>query len=206
MAIAVSTPTLPTDVDDTMKRIILNAEDFLARTGSKLLKPLPNTATLFTSIDLPDPPSYLPRLLGEGVQNDVALEMDRAFQIRANELRQRSVISLNRACTSLRATPSDLPHSKLEEHVVSVFTELYTRQLSAWMDAGIALLRKQGVSRPANKKSPLQSTQQQQHPTSFNHVRCDVNAVWPVLNHSLAGIRSSTRTLLRRKPFPQPRG
>ncbi|OJA19545.1 mating-type homeodomain transcription factor A2 [Rhizopogon vesiculosus] len=87
------------------------------------------------NISLPDAPSLQPALMAVGAHPETSLAMDEVYQKRATELRAVCRRTITNVCST--QYPSEfrlVPDNK----VLSVFTELYLRQLADWRESVVS--------------------------------------------------------------------
>ncbi|KAG1762939.1 homeodomain protein 2 [Suillus occidentalis] len=104
-------------------------------TSHTLPQPLPS------NISLPDPPPIRPALMASGARPDVLLAMDHTYQKRAADLRALYHSAVTFICSNQAQYPSKL-RCVSEQKIISVFTELYLKQLLAWREEGVVLYLK----------------------------------------------------------------
>lgn len=88
-------------------------------------------------VNLPSPRPLLPSLLEAGFGREIATEMSKTYQRRAEELRgriQESVIATCRRIAGLPVVTLGTSPDLLVRKVVSTFTELYLRRLEQWKE------------------------------------------------------------------------
>jgi hypothetical protein len=91
-----------------------------------------------TVIALPDPLPIQPALITAGAHPEISLEMERAYQKRAADLRTHYQSTVTVICSNQAQYPSKYRYTS-EQKILSVFTELYLRQLASWREEGVAL-------------------------------------------------------------------
>ncbi|KAG2118042.1 homeodomain protein 2 [Suillus discolor] len=151
-----------TAVDLVLRRIIQSAQEtqrlciaYPTSLGSPAYQSSPRQP--LTSMSLPDPPSIKPALIAAGACPEIAQAIDQAYQKRATDLRN----VCHSAVTLIYSTkyPSNVRHSP-NQKVLSVFTELYLRQLVTWREEGVASYLKHS---PTGDKTQTSSS------AKFNH-------------------------------------
>jgi len=93
------------------------------------------------NFSLPDPPPIQPALIAAGACSEIALAMDHAYQKRAADLQALCRSAVTQVCSNQAQYPSKFRYVS-EQKVLSVFTELYLKQLVAWREQGVALFCK----------------------------------------------------------------
>lgn len=154
---------------EILKRIIQRSQDFVAHSSvnvttsscSLASQSLPQQSHV-ANISLPDPPPMQPALVAAGACPEIASAMDQAYQKRAADLQAlcRSAVTL--VCSNQAQYPSKYRYVS-EQKVLSVFTELYLKQLVTWRDEGVVLYLKH--SSTDDKTNALSRA------AKFNHVR-----------------------------------
>ena len=147
-----------------LEDIIATAGRYRAPSISRASGRIPSICTSIPS--LPDPPSLLTPLLNLGATAQVANNMNKVYQARACELRERYQSAISKA--QLELSKHDSPYSaSTEKQLASVLTQCYFNTLREWKEEAIAMLQK--------KISVLRHNAPTEHPqpksTSFNHVR-----------------------------------
>ncbi|KAG2156649.1 homeodomain protein 2 [Suillus bovinus] len=116
-------------VDSILKQIIKRAQQIQSlthpsvSTSSDSLALQTYSPRPLVNISLPDPPPIRPALLAAGARPEISLAIDQAYQKRAADLKA--------------AYPSDFRHGH-DQKVLSVFIELYLKQLVTWREEGVA--------------------------------------------------------------------
>ncbi|KAJ8597622.1 homeodomain protein 2 [Rhizopogon salebrosus TDB-379] len=130
-----------TSVDSVLKQIMQHVQKCLTHpsisTSSRSLasqSPSPRHAI----IALPDPPPMQPALITAGAHPEISLEMEKTYQKRAADLRAHYQSAVTVICSNQAQYPSKYRYAP-EQKVLSVFTELYLRQLASWREEGVAL-------------------------------------------------------------------
>ena len=158
-----------------LEDIITIAGRYRAPSGSCASVGIPSTRT---PLSLPDPPSLLTPLLNLGATAQIAEGMNKMFQTRACELRERYHSAISKAQTEL--DKHDSPHSaSTEKQLASALTQCYLKTLREWKEEAITMLQKKLSSlcqKPPAGYPPPKST-------SFNHVRFITRRV----NHNING-------------------
>ncbi|KAG1885469.1 homeodomain protein 2 [Suillus subluteus] len=133
---------------EILKRIIQHSQDFVTHSSVNVAtsscslecQSLPRQSHI-VNISLPDPPPIQPALMAAGACPEISLAMDQAYQKRAVDLQAlcRSAVSL--VCSNQAQYPSKFRYVS-EQKVISVFTELYLKQLVTWREEGVVLYLK----------------------------------------------------------------
>jgi hypothetical protein len=153
---------------EILKRITQRAQDCLAlpsiSTLSHSFKFPPQSCSPRRPIDitLPDPPPIQPALIAAGAHLDISLAMDQEYQKRAAELRVFCRSAAANVCSNQAQYPSKFRYVS-EQKIMSVFTELYLKQLVTWRDDCVALYLKHSTA--GDKPQPSIGT------PKFNYVR-----------------------------------
>ncbi|KAG1841722.1 homeodomain protein 2 [Suillus tomentosus] len=112
------------------------------------------------NITLPDPPPIQPALIAAGAHPEISLAMDQEYQKRAAELRAFCRSATAHVCSNQAQYPSKFRYVS-EQKILSVFTELYLKQLATWREDCVILYLKH--SSTGDKSQPSSGT------PKFNH-------------------------------------
>ncbi|KAF8119221.1 hypothetical protein EV363DRAFT_1201276 [Boletus edulis] len=89
-------------------------------------------------IRLPDPPSLYPTLITIGAEERVAREMDRAYNVRALELRSYYEQSISDAFAAIADSP--FPYD-FEKRILDKFASLYLTRVKSWIEDGVTVYK-----------------------------------------------------------------
>lgn len=153
-----------TSVDSILKSIIQRTQDFVACSSvSTLSRSLVSQSPLclrpIADIPLPDPPRIQHALMAAGALPGISLEIEQAYQKRAAELQALTHSTITHILSN--QSQSNFRYVS-EQKILSVFTELYLRQLSAWRASLVSCIENSSTSDKAQTSSCA---------TKFNHVR-----------------------------------
>jgi hypothetical protein len=184
-------------IESILKRIIERAQECLAHpsvsASSRLFTPQSYSPRQpIANISLPDPPSMQSALLAAGACPEISLAMDQAYQKRAAELRTSCHSAVTHIYSNQAQYPSKFRYGT-EQKLLSLFTDLYVRQVVAWKEEGVDLYLKRSFTRTSDNAQALSGTQK------FNHVSLPFYHRIFFLTIS-QGICSTARILLCREP------
>nr|WDY60850.1 HD MAT HD2 protein [Suillus brevipes] len=121
-----------TSVESILKQIMQNVQE-LARpsmsTSSRLLASQCSRRQPIADISLPDPPPIQHALISAGAHPETSLAIEQAYQKRAAELRAVCHSAVTLICSN--QYPSNFRPAP-DQKVLSVFTEIYLKQLVTW--------------------------------------------------------------------------
>lgn len=106
----------------------------------------------FSAISLPEPPSLLSALVNLGAPTVLAEDMQRAYQKRANELKQQYEATVVRATLALSQYPRPTTSPSLVPKLFATVKELYTSKLEEWLRDGLSLYEKHASVHSAQTK------------------------------------------------------
>ncbi|KAG1723434.1 homeodomain protein 2 [Suillus occidentalis] len=154
-------------VDSILKQILQRvhqiqslSQPYLTSTAASLacqsLPPQP----LVPNVSLPDPPPIQHALIAAGARPEISLAIDQAYQKRAAELRSFCHSTIARVYSDQAQYPSKFRYVT-EQKVLSLFTELYLRELFSWKEQAVASYQKHS--------STHDKTQTSSSAAKFNH-------------------------------------
>ncbi|KAG0707491.1 homeodomain protein 2 [Suillus ampliporus] len=151
-------------VDSILRHVMQNVQECLAHpsisTSSRSLASQSPPQQPVVNISLPDPPPIQPALMAAGARPEISLAMDQTYQKRAADLRALYHSTITLICSNQAQYQSKF-RLVPEQKILSVFTELYLKQLVAWREEGVILYLKH--SSTADKAQSSNCT------TRFNH-------------------------------------
>ncbi|KAG1757151.1 homeodomain protein 2 [Suillus lakei] len=133
-----------TSVESILKRIIHHAQETQrlclahpSMASSRSLAPQScSPQQPIANISLPDPPSIQPALITAGAHLELSLAIDQAYQKRAADLRAVYHSAVILVCSNQAQYPSQFRYVS-QQKILSIFTELYVRQLMTWREEGV---------------------------------------------------------------------
>nr|WDY60859.1 HD MAT HD2 protein [Rhizopogon vinicolor] len=153
-----------TSVDSVLKQIMQRVQECLAHpaisTSSLSLTYQSPPPQPIVGIALPDPPPIQPALIAVGAHPEISLAMEQSYQKRAAELRALYHSTATLLCSNQAQYPSKFRYVS-DQKILSVFTELYLKQLVSWREENVALYLKH--------TSTADKTQASSGAPKFNH-------------------------------------
>ncbi|KAG2062303.1 homeodomain protein 2 [Suillus hirtellus] len=155
-------------VDSILKQIVQRVQQIQSlsqpylssSTSSSLACQSPPPQPLIANISLPDPPPIQPALIAAGARPEISLAIDQAYQKRATELRSFCHSTVARVYSNQAQYPSKFRYVT-EQKVLSLFTELYIRELLSWKEQAVVSYLKHSST---NDKTQISSST-----AKFNH-------------------------------------
>jgi len=150
-----------TSIDSILKLIIQRSQECLAHPSMSTLSGslASQCSPPQLNITLPDAPSLQPALMAAGAHPEISLAMDQVYQKRAADLRTLCYRSITNVCSTQYPSRFRLvPKQK----ILSVFTELYLKQLANWRECVVSSYLK--------RSSAGDKTQTSSSAPKFNHV------------------------------------
>lgn len=134
-------------VDAILKQIINGVQHIQSAcdhplTSSRLFAPQSYTPRQpIAHNPLPDPPSIQPALMAVSARPETSRAIENAYQKRAADLRAAYHSAMMVVCSNQAQYPSKFRYVS-EQKILSVFTELYIRQLVTWREDCVILYLK----------------------------------------------------------------